>query len=312
MIPTSNLDPTYARAAMALNPGQTSDVVRSSFGYHIIQTQEKQPAHTRSLAEVHDEIAGKLSAQKFAAAQAAFANQLAAEAKTKGMEATAKAHNLQFTTSDFVGRDGTIPTLPDSSALINAAFTATKGAAPQAASTGDGEAVFQVVDVQAAHAPAFADWKGHVLDDFRDQKAPELLTAQLRKLDDRAKQLGDLHKAAAEMNISVKTSDLVGRDAQVQDLGSLSGDAASIFSLPQGGISNPISEGPNGAVVQLTQLQQPTADDIAQHLATTRDKLLDQQRAEVFNVFAGTIMDTYDRARAITVNRKSTGLPLGS
>ena len=41
MIPTSGLDPAYAQAAMALNPGQTSDLVRSSFGYHIIQTESE-------------------------------------------------------------------------------------------------------------------------------------------------------------------------------------------------------------------------------------------------------------------------------
>ena len=312
LIPTSNLDPTYAKAAMALNPGQTSDPVRSQFGYHLIQTEEKQPAHTRGLAEVHDEIAGKLSAQKFAQAQTDFANQLAAEAKSKGLDATAKAHNLQLTTTDFIARGGNIPTLPDSASLLSAAFGAAKGAAPQVAATGEGNAIFQVVDVQPAHAPAFAIWKDHVLDDYRNDKAPALLSTQLHKLDDRAKQLGDLHKAAAEMNVPVKTSDLVGRDGQVQDLGSLSGEAASIFDLPKGGISNPINEGPNGAVVQVTDLQQPTPQDITQHLATTRDKLLDQQRAEVFDVFAGTLMDHYERAGAIAYTRKPTGLPIGS
>ena len=312
LIPTSSLDPAYAKAAMALNPGQTSDVVRSQFGYHIIQTEQKQDAHAKSLAEVKDGISGQLSAGKFTAAQNAFATQLADEAKKNGMEATAKAHGLQIVTTDFVGRDGTIASLPDSAALLSAAFGAAKGAAPQSASTGEGSAIFQVVAVQAAHAPAFADWKSHVADDYRDQKAPELLNAQIKKLDDRAKQLNDLHKAAAELNIPVKTSDFVGRDGQVEGLGALSGDASALFSLPKGGISGPINEGPNAAVAQVTEQQQPAPDDIQQHLTATQDKLLDQQRAEVFNVFAGSLMDRYERAGAIVYSRKPTGLPLGS
>ncbi len=312
MIPTSNLDPAYARAAMALNPGQTSDVVRSQFGYHIIQTEAKNTASTRSLAEVKDEISGKLSAQKFVAAQSAYATQLASEAAKSGIAATAKAHNLQVVTTDYVERSGSIPSLPDSSALLSAAFGVGKGAAPQSTSIGEGYAVYQVGDIKPAHAPAFADWKSHVLEDYRDQKAPELLATQLGKLDARAKQLGDLHKAAAEMNVPVKTSDFVGQDAQVQEIGSMSGQAAVIFTLPKGGISGPINEGPNGVVAQLLDLQQPTADEIAKNLAETRDKLLDQQRAETFNVFAGTLMERYQNAGAILYSRKPTGLPLGS
>ncbi len=312
MIPTSSLDHAYAQAAMALSPGQTSDVVRSQFGYHIIQTEQKQAAATRSLAEVKDEIAGKLAGQKFTEAQSSYANQLAAEAKKNGMEATAKAHSLPLSTTDYLGRNGTIPSLPDSASLVTAAFGVAKGAAPQAASAGQGYAVFQVADVQAAHAPSFADWKSHVLDDYRNQKAPELLTAQLRKLDERAKQLGDLHKAAEQMKVAVKTSDYVSREAQVPELGSLSGDAAQIFNLPKGGISGPITEGPNGAVAQLVDRQQPTPQEINANLEATRGKLLDQQRSETFNLFAGSLMDRYERAGAIQYSRKPAGLPLGS
>lgn len=314
MIPTSSLDPAYAKAAMALNPGQTSGLVRSQFGYHIIQTEQKQPAHTKALAEVKDQISQQLQAQKDAAAAQNYANQLASEAKSKGMAATAAAHNLKLQTTDYIGRDGVIGTLADSSQVLSAAFSAPKNGPPQSASTGEGYAIFQVLDVKAAHAPDFTDWKPHVLDDYRAEKAPELLNQQLIKLSDAAKKDGGLKKAAATMNIPVKTSDLVGRQDQVTDLGAMSGQAAVAFDLPQGGISGPIDEGPNGAVLQITEKQQPTPEDVAKNLPSMRDKLLQQSQQEAFAVFAGHLMQRYEQAGAIAYssNKKQSGVPLGS
>ena len=53
MFPTSQLVPAYANAAMALKPGETSGLVRSPFGYHIIQLEKKQAAGARlTLAQV--------------------------------------------------------------------------------------------------------------------------------------------------------------------------------------------------------------------------------------------------------------------
>jgi len=299
LYPTSQLDPAYAKAAMALNPGQTSDLVRSQFGYHIIQTEQKQPATTKTLAEVKDSIVNTLQAQKSATAVQNFATQLAGQAKSNGMQKTADANHLHLVTSDFVGRADTIPSLPDSTSLLSAAFTAAKNGPPQSASTGEGYAVFQVVDVKPAHAPEFADYKSHILDDYRQQKTPELLNQQLQKLADRAKVLNDLNKAAAEMKLPVKTSDLVGRDGQVPDIGSLTGAAEVVFSLPKGGISGPINEGANGAVAQLTDKQEPTADDIAKNLPSVREKLMQQAQGEMWGVYAGSLMDRYQKGGAI-------------
>lgn len=310
LMPTSGLDPAYAQAAMALNPGQTSGLVRSQFGYHIIQTEQKQPAHTKSLAEVHDSIVASLESQKASSAAQNYANQLVTEARKDGLDKTAQAHNLHVVTTDYVGRDATIPSLPDSSAFLTAAFTAGKGAAPQSATTGEGYAVFQVLDIKPAHAPDFASWKSHVLDDYRDQKTPELLNAQLIKLADRAKVLNDLSKAAAEMKVPVKTSDFVSRDSQIPDLGSMSGAASVLFSLPKGGISGPINEGPNGTVAQVTDKQEPTPEDIAKNLPAMREKLLDQQRQEAFGLFAASLMQRYQQNGGIVYSRKQpAGLP---
>lgn len=312
MIATSSLDPAYAQAAMALNPGQTSPLVRSSFGYHIIQTEAKNTASTKTLAEVKDSIVQQLQTQKSAQAAQAFAGQLATEAKKDGLDKTAAAHNLKVTTTDYVSKTGIIPSLDDSTGLLSAAFDAAKGAAPQATSTGSGYAVFQVEDIKPAHAPDFADYKSHILDDYRAQRTPELLNEQLIKLSDRAKALGDLHKAAAEMKIEVKTSDLVGRDAQVTDIGSLTGAASVVFTLPKGGISGPINEGANGAVIQLTDKQEPSADDIAKNFDATKEKLLDQKRQEAFSVFVDGLMNRYEKSGAIIYSRKQQSeIPLG-
>jgi len=167
------------------------------------------------------------------------------------------------------------------------------------------------LDINAAHAPDFADYKSHIADDYREQKTPELLNAQLIKLSDRAKVLNDLKKAAAEMNVPVKTSDLVGRDGQVADLGAMTGAAGVAFTLPTKGISGSINEGPNGGVLQLVDKQQPGADEIAKNFQASKDKLLNAQREEVFTVFAGTLMDRYQKAGAITYSAKQPASPFG-
>jgi peptidyl-prolyl cis-trans isomerase D len=307
MIPTSGLDPAYAKAAMALNQGQTSDLVRSQFGYHIIQTIAKQAAHAKSLAEVKDTIVPMLQQQKAGAAEQGFAQQLAAEAKKDGMQKTAAAHGLHVTTTDYVTSTGVIGSIADSAALLKAAFATAKGADPAFASTGEGFAVFQVDDIHPAHAPAFADVKATILNDYRAQKAPELLNAQLNKLSDRAKVLNDLKKAAAEMNVPVKTSDLVTRDSQVPDIGSMAGPGAvAAFTLPKGGISGPINTGATGVLLQVTDKQEPTADEIAKALPETREKLLSTQRNEIFGVYAETLMAKYLKAGAVVSNQKKT------
>jgi peptidyl-prolyl cis-trans isomerase D len=311
MIATAGLDPAYAQAAMALNPGQTSDLVRSQFGYHIIQTEAKQPASVKSLADVKPAIVEQLQTQKAAAASQAYAVQLVTEAKKNGLDKTAAAHNLHVTTTDYVGKTGVIGSLPDATSLLSAAFDAKKGDAPQSASTGEGYAIFQVEDIKPAHAPDFAAYKDTILQDYRHDQTPALVNAELKKLSDRAKVLNDLHKAAAEFKLEVKTSDLVGQDAQVPDVGSLTGAASVVFTMPKGGISGPVMEGANGTVLQLVDKQEPTADDIAKNFAATKDKLLDTKRQEAFSVFVGSLMDRYEKAGAIIYSKKQPDSPLG-
>jgi peptidyl-prolyl cis-trans isomerase D len=52
-------------------------------------------------------------------------------------------------------------------------------------------------------------------------------------------------------------------------------------------------------VAQLTDKQEPSADDIAKNLPAMREKLKEQAQGEMFNVYVGNLMDQYQKAGAI-------------
>ncbi len=301
--------PEFDATAFSLGVGQTSNVIKTQFGYHILQVEEKQNAHVRTIDEVKDQITPILQQQKALTAEENFASQLAKEAKSIGLAAASAKHGQRVITSDYLAAGGIVPGLSDSSKILPLVFAAKAGDPPQAVSTGDGYAVFQYLDSKAAHAPEFADYKAHVLDDYRQEKVPQLLAAKLAALTARAKALGDLAKAAKEQKVDVKTSDLVGRDGQVPGIGAMSGQASVAFTMAKGDISQPINTGTSGIVLSILDKQEPTPDEIAQNFDKTRDQLLQQKREEMFGVFAGTLTQKYTDQNAIKYSKQAKTPP---
>ena len=195
--------------------------------------------------------------------------------------------------------------LADGAALLTQAFAVVKGADPASVSTGEGYAVFQVADVKPAHAPDFAAYKTHILEDYREQQVPQLLNAQLNKLDDRAKVLNDLKKAAAEMNIPVKTSDLVGKDGQVPDLGRDERSGCGSVHAGEGRASRGRSiRAESGVVLSVIDKQEPTAEDIAKNFDQTREQLLNEQHEEIFRVYIGELTQKYEKGGAVRYSKR--------
>jgi len=295
--------PEFDAAIFSQKIGETT-LVHTQYGYHIIQVEERQAEHTQPMNEVLPTIQATLIRQKEGQAEAAFAQTLATEATKNGLAKTAAAHHFELVTTPDLSAQGVIAGLPDGSQVISKAFTAKQGADPQFAPSGEGYAIFQVAGITPPHAPAFADWKDHILKDYTDERLPQLLAQKTKELADKAKASGDLAKAAKEVGATVKTSDLVGDSGQVPDLGQVGSVAPELFALSVGNISGPIDAQRTGVVAKLLDKQEPTADEITKNLDATRDQVLDQRREEAFNIFVSSTEDRFKKAKLIAVNGK--------
>jgi peptidyl-prolyl cis-trans isomerase D len=301
--------PEFDNAIFTQKIGDTS-LVKSQFGYHIIQVEERQTAHTQPLSEVQPVIQSTLIRQKQTQAESAYAQALATEAGKDGLAKTAAAHHLEVVTTPDLPAQGVIAGLPDGAPVIAKAFASKQGAPPVFAPTGEGFAVLQVTGVTPAHAPNFAEYKANIAKDYADERLPALLSEKTKQLSDKAHASGDLAKAAKEFNATVKTSDLVGDSGQVPDFGQIGTVAPELFGLKVGDISGPINAQRTGVVAKIVDKQEPTTDEIAKNLDSTREQILDQRREEVFNIYVTSTQDRYKKAKLILINPKAAKEPL--
>jgi peptidyl-prolyl cis-trans isomerase D len=297
--------PPFENAIFTQKIGDTQ-IVKSSFGYHIVQVEERQPAHAMSLAEVAPTIQMTLVRKKAAANEENFAQTLTSEAVKNGLEKAAFAHHLQFTTTPMVAEHGVISAFADSSQVLAKAFAAKRGDPAQFASTGEGYAIFQVTGIAPAHAPAFADWKPLGVRDYQNEQLPILLAQKTQELANKAKAEGDLTKAAKEVGATVKTSELVGESDQVPELGAVGQVAPQLFELNKGELSGPINAGRTGVVAKLVDKQEPSADEMAKNMDQARDGLLEQRQNEAFGLFMNALMDDYHKHKRILIPKAKT------
>ncbi len=304
MISRGRTVPEFEKAAFSLPKGQLSDIIQTSYGFHILRVDDKQEARLKPLDEVKSSIEPVLAQEKSARAAETLANSVQADARTKGLEKAAADHGLQLVTTKPFSRSDTLPGLGNSPELMEAVFNARANSPPEAVRTAQGYAVFQVTEIKPPATPTFDEIRARVENDFKSERAAFLLSKKTQELADRARAQHNLKKAAKEIGATVKTSELVTPESQVPDVGQMSGPASVVFSMKPGDISGAISSGSSGLVLALVQKQEPTAADTAKSREQVRENLLQKRRSDRLELFVENLRQRMEKEGKIRINQQ--------
>lgn len=295
----------FENVAFSMNKGQTSDLVQTSSGFSIVQTEEKESAHKQPLSEVKNTIESTLKAQDVGLWLQNTSSAAVTDAQKSNLEQTAAKYGATVITTNPISRTDTLPGVGAAPGVMSMIFNTDPKAGVQSIQTPQGDAIFEVTKIIPPSTPAFEAVKEKVTTDFKAERSTSLLSQKTTELSDRARASHDLRKAANEAGATVKTSPLVDPNGQVPDIGAMTGQASVAFTLKPGEISGAINTGRKGIVLAVTERQEPalTGDEYAKAKDGVREQLTQEKRQEAMELFVGNLDQRLKKEGKVKTNQ---------
>jgi peptidyl-prolyl cis-trans isomerase D len=306
--PRGRMVPEFENVAFDLAPGATSELVKTTFGYHVIRVQSRREETTPPLAQVKEGIRQTLTAQRLRALVEEQVGTLSAALRRgRGLEEAGRQVGLTVQKSPPMARGESQAPLA-SPVLASRVFELKPGEVdPEPFPLPRGWAFVAVAEVQPPRQPELKEVRAKVEADVLEQKALVEARAQAADLRARAATQG-LEKAAASLGLLRKeTPAPAGRGQPLGDLpaGRALDDAA--FALPEKQLSEPVRVKGGYAVLRLLEKKPFDAAAYEAQRTALVTTLREQKQQQLFEAFLAEARQRHSVERRPDVIRRVLG-----
>lgn len=284
--PRGAMVPEFEEVAFRLKPGEISDLVTTPFGFHIIKVVDHRQATTRPLEEVRSEIEEQLKWQQAQTRAEEQAKAIEAQVKTAAdLDRVAAERGLQVQETEMLLRDDPIDGLGPAPEVSAQAFQLEQGVVSPALRVARGWAFVTVIGKQDPYIPELSEVRDRVREDLIEERASEMARNKAAEIAAALKTAKDFTATAKKFGLEVRPTELITRGSPIPDLGVSAEVDAAAFSLPLGGVSEPISTPQGTAIVRVVEKQDVTPEEIASGRDQLREELVNQRRDQFFSAY---------------------------